>query len=308
MENQISQRNRSSLGAWLQAVRTFSFTASMAPVFIGGVLALSFSGPVAWHLFPLVILCALLFHAGANVVSDYFDYIKGVDRDYTFGGSRVIVEGKLAPNQVLVGGILLFAAGVLLGLVLVAYRGLPILLLGVIGLAGGYLYTGRPVAYKYVALGDLLVFILMGPLMVIGSYFALTGSYDHKVLWISAPVGFLVAAILHANNLRDIVHDSQAGVKTVANVVGPTAAKFEYFALVGGAYLAVVIMALEHILPPLSLAVFASLPLAIRSLRLVYRSQSDRPDAIAFADVQTAQLHLVFGILLGLSMIPAALS
>ncbi|MGO9118153.1 MAG: 1,4-dihydroxy-2-naphthoate octaprenyltransferase [Desulfomonilaceae bacterium] len=301
----LAQGNKSSLSAWLQAVRTFSFTASMVPVFIGGILAFSFSGSVAWHLFPLVVICSLLFHSATNVISDYFDFSKGVDRDYTFGGSRVILEGLLSPNQVLIGGVLLFAAGVILGVILVAYRGLPILLLGFIGLIGGYFYTGRPVAYKYVALGDLLVFTLMGPLMVIGSYFVLTGTYERRVLCVSLPVGFLVTAILHANNLRDIIHDSQARVKTVANVIGLKAAKFEYFALVGGAYLAVVLMVLAQTLQPLSLIVFLSFPLALRTLKTVYSHRTYKPDAIAFADVQTAQLHLAFGILLGLSMIPA---
>jgi 1,4-dihydroxy-2-naphthoate polyprenyltransferase len=267
---------------------------------------LSFTGSVAWHLFPLVVACSLLFHSATNVISDYFDFLKGVDRDYTFGGSRVIVEDLLSPNQVLMGGVLLFAAGVALGAVLVAYRGLPILLLGLIGLIGGYFYTGRPVAYKYVALGDLLVFALMGPLMVIGSYFVLTGTYENRVLFVSLPVGFLVTAILHANNLRDIVHDSQARVKTVANVIGLKAAKFEYFALVAGAYLAVVLMVLTKTLQPLSLMVFLSLPLALRPLKTVYSHQACNPDAVALADVQTAQLHLAFGILLGISMVPAA--
>ena len=259
MLKQMAQKQQEFLSAWLQAVRTFSFTASMVPVFIGGVLALSFSGPVAWHLFPLVVLCSLLFHSATNVVSDYFDYAKGVDRDYTFGGSRVIVEGLLSPNQVLVGRYLAFRRRRVARARPRGLSGLPILLLGFIGLAGGYFYTGRPVAYKYVALGDLLVFTLMGPLMVIGSYFVLTGTYEHRVLYVSLPVGFLVSAILHANNLRDIVHDSQARVKTVANVIGLMPAKFEYFALVGGAYLAPLsLMVMAQILPPLSLIVFLS--------------------------------------------------
>ena len=77
-------------------------------------------------------------------------------------------------------------------------------------------YTGKPIGYKYIALGDFLVFTLMGPLMVIGSYYVLTGDYNTNVLYVSLPVGFLVAAILHANNLRGIVHDTQANVKTLA--------------------------------------------------------------------------------------------
>ncbi len=105
--------------------------------------------------------------------------------------------------------------------------------------ARGFFYTARPVGYKYFALGDALVFTLMGPLMVIGSYFVLTGSYNHAVPIASLPVGCLVAAILHANNMRDIQHDCDAQVRTVANLLGHDRARFEYYALVGGAYVAV---------------------------------------------------------------------
>ena len=93
-----------------------------------------------------------------------------MDRPHTYGSSRVLVEGLLTPKEVLTGGIVLFAAGFALGLTMVFFRGAPVFWLGVVGLLGGYFYTGNPVGYKYIALGDFLVFTLMGPLMVIGSY------------------------------------------------------------------------------------------------------------------------------------------
>lgn len=199
----------------MQAVRAFSFTASMVPVFVGAMLALAYEGTVRWSLFPLVVVCSLLFHGGTNLVSDYFDFQRGVDRKDTFGSSGVLVNRLLQPRQVLHAGLLLFALGCVLGLILLAYRGMPIFVLGVIGLLGGFFYTGKPIGYKYIALGDFLVFTLMGMLMVIGSYYVLTGDYNTNVLYISLPVGFLVAAILHANNLRDIVHDTEANVRTL---------------------------------------------------------------------------------------------
>ena len=111
------------------------------------------------------------FPGRANVINDYFDYARGVDGDDPYGGSSgVLTKGLLRPPAVFAYGIGLFGAGVLLGLVLVYYRGLPMLLIGAVGLLGGYLYTGGPKGYKYLALGDVLVFVLMGPLAVVGSY------------------------------------------------------------------------------------------------------------------------------------------
>lgn len=308
MSNQTTQSARSRVSIWTQAVRPFSFTASMIPVILGAILTLSYPGDVAWQLFPLVVICSLLYHAGTNLISDYFDFQRGVDRNYTFGSSRVLVEGLLTPGQILAAAWILFGIATILGFILIAVRGLPMLILGVVGLLGGYLYTGRPIGYKYVALGDFLVFTLMGPLMVIGSYFTLTGAYNNTVLFVSLPIGFLVAAILHANNLRDISHDAQAGVKTLANLIGHKGAKVEYFFLVSAAYLSVLIMVFAKIVSPWSLLVFLSLPPALKNIKSIANSQPEKPKAIALIDVQTAQLHLLFGLLLTISIIVRAVT
>jgi 1,4-dihydroxy-2-naphthoate polyprenyltransferase len=296
------EQRRNLLSVWFQAARPFSLTASVLPVVIGAVLAATVDGPVDWPLFPLIVACSLLFHIGTNMVSDYFDYSRGVDRDETFGSSRVLIEGLLAPKQLLAAGVILFAVGFSLGLLLVAVRGWPIFILGVIGLLGGWFYTGGPVAYKYVALGDILVFVLMGPLMVIGSFLALTGGFSMTVLYASLPVGCLVAAILHANNLRDITHDARANIKTMAMVLGLPAAKAIYLGLVVGAYLVVLIMVLGKLVTPLALAVLITLPLAVRNVKAVLASVPGKPETIAMGDVMTAQLHLAFCTLFGIAI------
>ncbi len=301
-ETSTVEQKRSLPRIWLQATRPFSLTASVLPVVIGAVLAAAFEGHVDWPLFPLIVACSLLFHIGTNMVSDYFDYRRGVDRDETFGSSRVLIEGLLTPRQLLAAGIILFAAGFSLGLLLVAVRGLPIFILGVIGLLGGWFYTGGPVAYKYVALGDILVFILMGPLMVIGSYFALTGGFHMTVLYASLPVGCLVAAILHANNLRDIPHDTRANIRTMAMVLGPSAAKAVYTGFVAGAYLIVLVMVLAKLVTSLALVVLFTLPLAMRNVKAVLASEPGRPESIAMGDVMSAQLHLAFCALFGIAI------
>ncbi len=289
---------RSKVSIWLQAIRPFAFTASITPVIVGAVLALSFPGEVEWMLFPLVVICSMLFHAGTNVVSEYYDFKHGVDRADTYGSSKVLVDGLLTPREVIVGGIILFVVGFALGLILVAFRGAPIFWLGVIGMLGGFFYTGKPIGYKYIALGDFLVFTLMGPLMVIGSYFVLTGDYNSTVLFVSLPVGFLVAAILHSNNLRDIVHDAEANARTVANLIGLRAAKVEYYLLIGGAYLSVIVMVLTGVLDFWVLLVFLSLPPAVKNVKAISGARLDNVAAIAMIDVQTAQHHFLFGLLL----------
>ena len=305
---EVQGSQRSTLSIWVQAVRAFSFPAHIVPVLVGAMLALNYQGETKWWLFPIVLVCALLFHTGTNLLSDYFDYKKGVDQDYTYGSSKVIFEGLLTERQVMMGGWVAYLIGIALGIVLIWVRGLPIFYLGLVGFLGGVFYTAGPVGYKYRALGDFLVFALMGPLMVIGSYFVLTGSYSIEVLYTSLPVGCLVAAILAANNYRDIAHDREAGIKTLASLLGYRGAKIWYSLLVLGAFLSVVIMVIYRVNNPWTLLVVFSLPQAYKNVDTLRRNKPGKIESIALLDQQTAQVHMQFGVLLAIGLIIGAVT
>ena len=191
----------------------------------------------------------------------------------------------------------------MIGIVFVTIHGWPILLLGVFGILAGLLYTGAPVAYKYFGFGDLAVFILMGPLMVIGSYYVLTGSFDYSALLISLPVGCLVTGILSGNNLRDIAPDKVARIKTTAGLLGHRWASREYSLLIMGAYISVLVMICFDVLPLWSFITFLTLPIGIGLVKTALSSRLDTPEDVVNLDVRTAQLHLPFGLLLIISVI-----
>ena len=223
----------SSAKIWFRATRPFSFTASVIPCIVGAMTALLVEGGNSlWYLFPFILVSSVLLHAATNLVSDYYDFVKGVDTKDSFGGSGVLLEELLKPRQVFNAGILFFVMAFVIGLPIILARGEVILVLGIVGILGGFFYTGWPIGYKYVALGNFFVFLLMGPLMVVGTFYALTGTYIADVLYISLPIGFLVAGILQANNLRDIIHDQKANIKTFASVAGSGYAKAEYLFLI----------------------------------------------------------------------------
>jgi len=142
-----------------------------------------------------------------------------------------------------------FALAVLVGLYLVWLRGPAIVALGLIGLLGGWGYTAPPLEYKNRALGVPLVFLLMGPLMVEGAYFAVSGTWSLTALVLSIPVGLLVAAILHGNDWRDIREDSRAGIATISTRLGQRWAHYGYVGLVLGAYIVLALSVIADILP-----------------------------------------------------------
>lgn len=306
-EEQCAKQVKAKWRVWVQAARPFSWTASMVPVFLGAALAFGFEGDVRWGLFPLVILASLLIHAGTNLVNDYYDFRKGVDRVDSFGSSRVLVDGLLTPGQVLIGGLGAFAATAAIGLVFVAIHGWPILALGLVGLGAGFFYTAAPVQYKYFGLGDASVFLMMGPLMVAGSFLVLTGRWSWEAIAVALPVGSLVASILSGNNLRDMAHDAAAGVKTTAGVLGRRRARVEYAGLVVSAYVVALILVITKVLPVWSLLVFLTEPLARRNVRRVLDNDCENAGELADIDVRSAQVHLAFGGLLIVSVVLGAI-
>jgi 1,4-dihydroxy-2-naphthoate octaprenyltransferase len=290
------------LPLWGTAVRAFSFTASLIPPTVGAMLAFMHEAPARWALFPLVLLASVAYHAGTNLVNDYCDYKNSVDRKGTLGSSGLLVQGLIPAKSILRGAVVFFALGTAIGFYFIAVRGFPIFALGLIGLLGGVFYTAGPISYKYKAIGEPLVFMLMGPLMVVGSYIVLTGGFRWDVVLVSLPVGCLVAAILQSNDLRDIAYDSTVGVKTAAILFGSKVAGMIYYALVISAYVIVALLAALKIVPIWSLAVLLTLPIAAKNMKVVSKISGGAAREYATIDVMTAQLHMAFGVLLILSL------
>jgi 1,4-dihydroxy-2-naphthoate octaprenyltransferase len=288
---------------WYRAIRPFSFTASIVPVVVGAACALVAGGasPVA---FLLCLGGSVALQAGTNLVNDYYDHQLGADHSGSLGPSRVIQEGWLSPRAVLAAGIGFFVAGGLAGFALVGTAGWPILLLGLIGIPLAYGYTAPPLKLAYRGLGELNVFLLMGPLMVLGGFLVHRVAGWAIALTASVPVGCLVAAILHCNNIRDLDDDRALGKQTLATIVGPRWAKIELAALVGGAYAVLAGAVALRLLPKPALLAFLSLQTAVQIGVTVTRATS--PLEVAPSVRQAAKLHAQFGALLAIGLVVAA--
>jgi 1,4-dihydroxy-2-naphthoate polyprenyltransferase len=289
---------------WYRAIRPFSFTASIVPVVVGTACAVVMGGasPLA---FLLCLGGAVALQAGTNLVNDYYDHQLGADHSGSLGPSRVIQEGWLAPRTVLLAGVAFFVAGGLAGFALVATAGWPILVLGLIGVPLAYGYTAPPLKLAYRGLGELNVFLLMGPLMVLGGFLVHRAAGSLVALTASVPIGCLVAAILHCNNIRDLDDDRALGKQTLATIVGPRWARIELAALIGGAYAALAAAVALRVLPRTALLAFLSLPTAVQVGRTVARATS--PGEVAPSVRQAAKLHAQFGALLAVGLLGAAI-
>jgi len=274
-----------------QAVRPFSFTVTVFPVLLGAFLAPTLS----WPLLALTLLGALLVHAGVNVLSDFFDYRRGVDTWTTLGSSRVLPDRLMTPRAHLLLGVVLLLLAVGVGLALTALRGVAVLSLALAGLFLGLFYTAPPLGLKYRALGDLAVFLAFSPLMALGAYYVQAQGVAWPPVILALPLGFLTVAILHGNNYRDIGDDRQAGFTTVAGLLGPRGSGYYYLALMAAAYGAVAVAIGVGLLPWWGVVTFLTLPLAWRNVRAAFQP---RRVAFTFLDLVTAQVHMYMGLAL----------
>ncbi|MDX1708914.1 MAG: prenyltransferase, partial [Desulfobacterales bacterium] len=173
----------------------------------------------------------------------------------------------------------------------------PLMAIGTIGVFASITYTAPPFKYKYIALGELSVFLMWGPLMVLGAYFIQRQAFSANALLISIPFGILVALVLLANNIRDISHDRSKGIRTLPIIIGERNGLRLYSTLIVLAYAGIIGMSIAGPLHLWTLIVVLSLPLALKLIRQMMHAIP------ADADAQTAKLDTAFGILLVVSLV-----
>lgn len=277
---------------WYQAARPRSLTATYVPIALGGVIALQ-DGAFNVLFFVLALLGTLALQIGANLSNEYFDYAKGVEAEKTHGLGLILKQGYLTPQQVFIGAVGSFVTGSLIGLFLVSQTGWLILWIGLAGVAVAILYTAGPFALAYIGLGEIAVFIFMGPLIVLGTYYVMTEKTSDQTIIGALPIAFLVAAILHANNLRDLDADKVSGKNTLAVRFGRRFAQSEYVVLTLGGVVMVVLLAILGQIPATSLLSLILLPETLRLCRIA--TTSEDPKELHMVLVHTARLHKWFG-------------
>lgn len=282
------------LHIWLRALRATSLTVTVIPVLLGGGLALIDRGFDGWA-FLITMVTALLLQAGTHLLNDVFDYRKGLDTVPSPFRIKAIQMEWLSDRQVYIGGLVCYILAILLGSYLVYLGGLFVLVLGIIGLVAGYLFTATRFALAYNALGELTVFLLMGPLMVLGTYYVMVGIVYLHVILTALPFGLLSAATLYTQNLRDCEQDLGFGKRTLVTLLGDKRRKQMLYALLSLAYLTLILPYVFHFAPLQSLLPLLTLPLMVYIRRKA--SASSDPMEMNVVLGLLILLQLLFGLL-----------
>ena len=315
------------LSVWVAGARPRTLPAAVVPVAVGtavgflssgqlvvttastschSALCVGFDRRLSWLNAVLALMVALGIQVGANYVNDYADGVRGTDARRV-GPVRLVGQGLATVRQVKVAALLSFGVAGLAGLTLAARVTWWFLPLGLICGIAGWAYTGGPRPYGYLGFGELFVFVFFGLVATAGSAyvqhapFAVNvgghmSSYDFNwafALWAGVPVGLLAAALLQANNLRDIATDGVANKRTLATRLGRIGAGRFYVATLVAAALSIMVLSSWR---TGALVALLAIPLAVEPTRLAVSDQEGR--ALLPMLGATARLQLAVGVLL----------
>jgi 1,4-dihydroxy-2-naphthoate octaprenyltransferase len=279
--------------AWYRAARPRTLTATYVPLGAAAVIALQ-DGVFNLWTFVLSVLAALLLQIAANLINEYYDFRRGAEELKQAGQGMILKSGLLRPREVLIGAVVTVLGGVLIGLYLLAQSGPLLLWIGLGGVLVAILYTAGPFPLAYNGLGEAAVGLFMGPLMVLGAYYVMAAQFSWTPVLVGIPIGLMSAAILDANNVRDVEADRAVRKRTLAVLLGQQAARWEYALLVSGAYALVVALIAAGVMPWPTVLVALSLPEAIRLVRVLMTSNDTA--LLHRAQGGTAKLHGLFGL------------
>lgn len=289
---------RITFNNWLVASRPVTLTASIVPILVGTAMA-SLSHRIDWTLFLATLFGGICIQIGTNLADEYTDHRRAGSEKFP-APHKVIQRGLLTEGAVIVGACSFFILASVLGLYIISLIGWPILIIGIMSISAGYLYSSGPFPLGNWGLGELTVFLFMGPWIVLSSFYVQTQELTWPSSLASLPVAFLVTAILQANNIRDIDEDRSNHKHTLTTLLGLTTGRQFYVILILCSYISIVAIVLSGNLPWLALVSLLSSLQALSLIRFFGHSRERQDFNLVL--VKTAKLHMLTGVLLSVGI------
>jgi 1,4-dihydroxy-2-naphthoate octaprenyltransferase len=274
-----------AIAKWLVITRAAVFSMTATSGLVGGLLAIGaarLTGEVSvdWLLLALAVIGLVVAHAANNMINDYFDLTGGVDTDE-------YVRALYAPHPVLSGwvtrrqlGIAIVLANVVdlaIMLYLASVRGPLVIVFALAGLFISVFYVAPPIRLKHIGLGEPGVFLVWGPLMVVGTFFVATGEIPGWVWLASLPYAILVTTVLFGKHIDKISADSAKGIRTLPVILGESLARRVAQGLMIAYYPIVVGAALVGFIGPWVLLALLGIPRLVESLRVFNVPRPESP-------------------------------
>lgn len=291
----------STLKLMWQLTRPHTLTATFAPVILGTMLALN-DGPINWLLFTAMLVCGLFLQIATNLFNEYYDFKRGLDTVDSVGIGGALVRHGTKPSSVLAFALILYGLSVLIGIYICMNSSWWLVVIGVVGMLIGYLYTGGPMPIAYTPFGELFAGLSMGIGFILIAYFIQTGDVSMTSFLVSVPLGILVGGINMSNNIRDIKEDTIGGRKTLAILLGREKAIQLLAISFIVSYAWIVGLVVFGVVSPWLLFVFISVPKPIAAIKN-FKEGEGIPMKQGLAMKSTALTNTFFGFLLSIGLI-----
>lgn len=289
----------SALSIGWKLLRPPTLTASIAPVLIGTGLALQ-DRPLRPLLFVAMLIASMLIQSAANMLNEYYDFKRGLDNAEMVGIAGTIVRDNVRPQTVLRITQVTLLIAFLIGVYICATTSWWVAVAGLLSTLFMYLYSGGPRPISYTPFGEVTAGLIMGPVIILISYFLQSGTVTGAAVLASIPSALLIGAILMANNIRDIDHDIAGGRHTLAIVAGRKGAIRILGSAFALAYLWTVALVIVHVLPVWTLIVLLSAPLPLGVPRAFARAQAAVDLQGAFKKTSATLIAYAFLLFIGL--------
>ncbi len=281
--------------------RPHTLTATFAPVILGTVASL-YVAEIDWLLFIAMLLACLALQIATNLFNEYYDFKRGLDHADSVGIGGGIVRHGLKPKNVLKSALLLYIVAAFIGIYICVNSSWWLVVIGLIGMAVGYLYTGGPLPIAYTPFGELFSGLLMGTCFVLISFFIQTNTLTVESILISIPIGILVGAINMSNNIRDMKEDILGGRKTLAILLGREKAVAALAISFLFSYLWIVAIVWMGYVSPWALLLFLGLKKPISAIQ-GFQKGAEEPQYMSVAMKSTAMTNTIFGFLLSVGLL-----
>jgi 1,4-dihydroxy-2-naphthoate octaprenyltransferase len=280
---------------WLMAARPHTLWTGAAPVLVGAGLA-HYDDAFRWDALLVTLFAALAIQVGVNFANDVADAGKGTDTEQRIGPQRAVATGLITPRAMWAGIAVAFTLAAAAGGYLIHLGGWPILVIGVVSIVAALGYTNGPIPYGYRGLGEVFVFLFFGLAATVGTRWVFDRSAPASAWILAIPMGLLAAAVLVANNVRDLDTDAATGKRTLAVLLGRDRTRVLYATLLVLPFIVIGATAPLGWIPPWTAIAVAATPLIVPLVRLVATEVSGPPLIAALKG--TARLQVVVAILL----------
>lgn len=264
---------------WLLITRAAVFSMTITSALIGGLLAAAAPDP-AWGCFALALIGLVLAHAANNMINDYFDTSGGVDTaEYTRAlyAPHPLLSGLISKRGLIFAIALVNLADLGILLALASVRGWPIVAFALAGLFISVFYVAPPIQLKHHGLGEPGVFLVWGPLMIGGTYYATAGSLPAGVWLASLPYAITVTTVLMGKHIDKLEQDASRGIRTLPVLLGKPRALRTTQAMMIAFYPIVLTLVLGGVVGPAVLLSCAALPRLFRVLKAYGEPKPERP-------------------------------